>query len=177
MQLKKVNLIEPSLYQHTLAELFVKEVYSSNEKLYKDRNPASKIKIKSDIYLGKMAEFAVWNFLISQSKSSTFPDVGVYPQHLKSYDADIISADNRIHVKSCMNGGSYPNSWVFQPNDKLCTSPSDKDFVALVVCYPSKKFEAYFVSAKNITELYRPPVKQGVDKKVIYEEDLMSLEV
>jgi hypothetical protein len=119
----------------------------------------------------------VWNFLIAQGKSSTFPDIGVYPRKLKSYDADIISVGNDIHVKCCMDAGSYPNSWLFQPNEDVCTTPSDKEFVVLVVCYPAKRFEAYFVQAKNLVRLYRPPLKQGLDKKVIYEEDLVKLDI
>lgn len=174
---KKVKLIAPNLYQHQLAELFVKEVYASNQAHYDKRNQSNKSKVESDIYIGKMAEFAVWNLLIDQKKSATFPDIGVYPKELKSFDADISSGEIKIHVKSCMDVSQYPNSWVFQPNDPLCISPSDKEFLALVICYPDSKFEAYFVSASKLTKSYKPPRKEGLDKKVIYEEDLIKLEI
>jgi len=177
MLLKKVSLIAPSVYQHCLAELFMKEVYSTNKDQYDKRNQTNRSKVESDIYMGKMAEFAVWNFLVDQKKPATFPDIGVYPKELKSFDADINSGDVKIHVKSCMDVSQFPNSWVFQPNDSLCISPSDKEFLALVISYPSKKFEAYFVSASKVIELYRPPRKEGLDKKVIYEEDLITLEI
>jgi hypothetical protein len=177
MLLKKVKLIAPNNYQEVLADLFSKEVYSTNKEQYDKRNQTNRSKVESDIYIGKMAEFAVWNFLIEQSKSATFPDIGVYPKELKSFDADITSGDVKIHVKSCMDVWEYPNSWVFQPNDSLCTSPSDKEFIAFVICSPDKKFEAYFVLASKVIELYRPPRKEGLDKKVIYEENLMILEV
>ena len=177
MLLKKVKLIAPNNYQHTLAELFMKEVYSTNKEQYDKRNQTQRSKVESDIYIGKMAEFAVWNFLINQSKSATFPDIGVYPKELKSFDADITSGDVKIHVKCCMEVWDYQNSWVFQPNDSLCTSPSEKEFIAFVICSPDKKFEAYFVLASKVIGMYRPPRKESLDKKVIYEENLMVLEV
>jgi len=177
MLLKKVKLIAPNNYQEVLADLFSKEVYSTNKEQYDKRNQTNRSKVESDIYIGKMAEFAVWNFLIEQSKLATFPDIGVYPKELKSFDADITSGDVKIHVKSCMDVGDFPNSWVFQPNDFLCTSPSDKEFIAFVICYPVNKFEAYFISALKVLDMYRPPRNEWLHKKVIYEEELIKLEI
>jgi hypothetical protein len=160
-----------------LSELFSKEVYSTNKDQYDKRNQTNKSKVESDIYIGKMAEFAVWNFLVDQGKPATFPDIMIYPKEMKSFDADITSGDIKVHVKSCMDVSQFPNSWVFQPNDSLCTSPSEKEFIAFVICYPAKKFEAYFVSALKVIGMYRPPRKEGLDKKVIYEENLITLEI
>jgi hypothetical protein len=177
MLLKKVRLIAPNNYQHTLAELFMNEVYSTNKEFYEKRKQSDASKVKSDIYIWKMGEFSVCNFLIDQIKSATFPDIGVYPEKMKSFDADINSGDVKIHVKSCMDVGDFPNSWVFQPNDFLCTNPSEKEFIAFVICYPIKKFEAYFISALKVLDMYRPPRNEWLHKKVIYEEELIKLEV
>ena len=177
MNIKKKILISPNFYQKLLCELFMKEVYSTNKEQYEKRNQTNKNKVQSDIYIGKMAEFAVWNYLIKCNKLATFPDIGIYPKNLKSFDADIISKDIKVHVKSCNDIGVFPNSWLFQPNDTLCTFPSDKDFIAFVVCYPDNKFESYFIQANKIINLYKIPIKINLNKKVIYEEDLIKIKL
>lgn len=176
MQLRKLNLIPPNTYQHTLAELFSEEVFKTNG-IYKDRNNSKDSKIKADIYRGKMAEFAVWNYLISLQRQATFPDIAVYPKEMKSYDADIIAGNNKIHVKSFMVGGDMPISWMFQPNDTLIVNPSDEEFIAFVIMFPVKRFEAYFVQANKVLDLYKSPTMAGINKKTIFEDDLIQLEL
>lgn len=174
MQLKKVRLIEPDAYQEKLSDMFAHEVYETNREMYASRNQDNRLKVIADIYLGKMAEFAVWNLLQRQGKDATFPDIMIYKANKKSYDADITSGDTKIHVKSCIAMGLYPVSWVFQPNDPLTISPSNKDFLALVSIEEEKFFEAYFVKAIDVIDIYEAPRKEGLDKKVIYESTLLQ---
>jgi hypothetical protein len=174
MQLKKVRLIEPDSYQEKLSDMFAREVYETNREMYASRNQDNRLKVIADIYLGKMAEFAVWNLLQRQGKDATFPDIMIYKANKKSYDADITSGDTKIHVKSCIAMGLYPLSWVFQPNDPLTISPSNKDFLALVSIEEEKFFEAYFVKAIDVINIYEEPRKEGLQKKEIYESTLLQ---
>lgn len=174
MQLKKLKLIEPDKYQEKLADMFAREVYETNREMYESRNQNNRLKVIADIYVGKMAEFAVWNYLQRDGKDATFPDIVIYPAKKKSYDADITCGDVKIHVKSCISLGIYPVSWVFQPNDPVTISPSNKDFLALVSIEEERLFQAYFVKAIDVINIYEAPKKEGLDKKVIYESTLLQ---
>lgn len=175
MQLKKVNLIAPSLYQEKLSSLFSREVAYNSEsgKTYLDRtkNNASIEKIISDIYLGKMAEFAVFNYLVQQDKTPTYPDIGIYPNKRKSYDADILVGDTKIHVKSCVFNERFDNSWVFRPNDPIVKDPDDKDFVALCIL-ENNQFTGMFAKAIELVGMHKPPRNPNYPMAVIYEADL-----
>lgn len=179
MQLKKVKLIAPSPYQEKLCDLFSKEVFYNSEsgKTYIDRTKgnASENKIISDIYLGKMAEYAVWNYLMSQDKLPTEPDISIYPNKIKSYDADLKIGDTKIHVKSCVYNERFPNSWVFRPNDPIVKNPDDNDFVALCVLV-NNNFEGILVSAKKLVGMHKPPRNPNYNTAVIYEDDLLGEE-
>jgi hypothetical protein len=70
--------------------------------------------------------------------------------------------------------GVYPISWVFQPNDPVTINPSNKDFLALVSIEDDNSFNAYFVKAVDVLEMYEKPKKEGLDKKVIYESTLLQ---
>jgi len=174
MQLKKLKLIAPDTYQEKLSDIFSKEVFYTNLDKYKQRNQSDVKKVISDIYIGKMAEFAVWNYLQRDGKDATFPDIMIYSANKKSYDADITAGDVKIHVKSCVAMGVYPISWVFQPNDPVTISPSNKDFLALVSIEDDNSFNAYFVKALDVLKIYEKPKKEGLDKKVIYESTLLQ---
>jgi hypothetical protein len=174
MQLKKLKLIAPDTYQEKLSDIFSKEVFYTNLDKYKQRNQSDVKKVISDIYIGKMSEFAVWNYLQRDGKDATFPDIMIYPANKKSYDADITAGDVKIHVKSCVAMGVYPISWVFQPNDPVTINPSNKDFLALVSIEDDNSFNAYFVKAADMLQIYEKPKKEGLDKKVIYESTLLQ---
>jgi hypothetical protein len=172
---KKLKLTAPSTYQEALANLFSKEVFynSSSGNLYKTRtrNNVKEENLISDIYLGKMAEFAVWNFLHKQKKNATFPDINVYESYRKNYDADIMIGETKVHVKSCSEN-NYSNSWVFRPSDPIVSNPDKNDFVALVVLTKQSTFDAYFLSAIELLGMYKPPRNPDYHMMVIYEEDL-----
>ena len=174
MQLKKLKLIAPDAYQEKLADMFSKEVFNTNIEKYIERKQSDVKKIIADIYIGKMAEYAVWNYLQRDGKDATFPDIAIYPAKKKSYDADITCGDIKIHVKSCIAMGVYPISWVFQPNDPVTINPSNKDFLSLVSIEDDNSFNAYFVKAVDVLEMYEKPKKEGLDKKVIYESTLLQ---
>ncbi len=177
MQLKKVKLIAPSSYQEKLCDLFSKEVFHNSEsgKTYMDRtkNSGSENKIIADIYLGKMAEYAVWNYLVSQDKFPTEPELAIYSNKRKSYDADLKIGNTKIHVKSCVYNEKFSNSWVFRPNDPIVTNPDENDFVILCAL-KDNTFEGILVSAKKLVGMHKPPRNPNYNMSVIYEEDLLG---
>lgn len=174
MQPKKHNLIAPSLYQEKLCKVFSDEVYRSNKDMYARRNQDNESKVKADIYLGKLAEFAVFNYLWTAGKEVSAPDIMVYEVKDKSYDADLyINDTSPLHVKSCMETGGYGNSWVFQPNDPLVSKPNEDETIALVVVNDRGEFYCYIVKATEVASMYREPRKATLNKKVLYEEDFI----
>lgn len=188
MQLKKVNLIAPSSYQESLCDAFSKEVYYTNKKVYMDRhnhatttsergNSYAEQKFKQDIYSGKLAEFAVYNYILSQGKSVTPPDIDIYHGRKKSFDADLtVNNETPIHVKSCIETNGWELAWLFQPNDKLIAEPSDKEVIFLVTISASKEFSAYILKAIDFIGKYEDPKFGILKKKVIYESNLIAAE-
>jgi hypothetical protein len=176
MQPKKLRLIAPSNYQERLCTLFSSEVYHTNKDMYSSRNQTDENKVRSDIYLGKMAEFAVYNYLISKGKKCSSPDILIYEAKQKSYEADLfVNGSSPLHVKSCMDSKIYSNSWVFQPNDPLVISPTEDETIALVIVKPNAEFDCYIVKALDVLDMYRAPRKIELNKKVLYEEDFIQL--
>lgn len=174
MQPKKLRLIAPSNYQERLCTLFSNEVYHTNKEMYASRNQTSETKVKADIYIGKMAEFAVFNYLVSKGKDCSAPDILIYEGNKKSYDADLfVNGSSPLHVKSCVDSRIYSNSWVFQPNDPLVTNPAEDEAIALVIIRPDAVFDCYIVKAPDVIDMYRAPRKIELNKKVLYEEDFI----
>ncbi len=172
MQPKKLRLIAPSPYQERLCTLFASEVFHTNKDMYASRNQSIESKVRSDIYLGKLAEFAVFNYLISKGKVCSAPDITIYEAKQKSYDADLyVNKTSPLHVKSCIESKGYGNSWVFQPNDPLVISPVEDETIALVIASPDAVFDCYIVKALDMVSMYRAPRKIELNKKVLYEED------
>lgn len=134
-------------------------------------------KFKADIYIGKLAEFAVYNFILAQGKPVTFPDIEIYHGRKKSFEADLtVNNETPIHVKSCMETNGYDNSWLFQPNDKLTTEPSESEVIFLVSISPTKEFNAYILKAVDYVGKYENPRNEQLKKKVIYEATLIATE-
>ncbi len=175
MQPKRHNLIAPSSYQESLCSAFSNEVYQTNKDIYAQRNQNNESKVKNDIYIGKLAEFAVYNYLLSKGKIVSAPDIMIYESKKKSYDADLyINKDSPLHVKSCIDTGSQYNSWLFQPNDPVTNEPTEDDMISFVVITPEALFYCYIVKASDILDTYREPRNKLLNKKAIYEIDLIK---
>lgn len=166
----KVNLSPITEYQDKQCNLFSKySVYSSLEE-YKKRNQTNKDKIISDIYYGKVSEFLVYNYLVFKGKKLASPDLNIYLGNNKSYDADLILDNAKIHVKSHVINGNFPVSWVFQKNDPLLSHPNSDDYLALVVINKGINY----MYLKKISEVtFSPPMKESLrtTKMCIYEKD------
>jgi hypothetical protein len=169
----KIQLKAIPEYQEKQCDLFSKfSVFSSLDE-YKKRNQLNKEKIIKDIYNGKIAEFLVYNFLISKQKKINAPDLNIYNKYNKSYDADLVLENANIHVKSHIVNNNFPVSWVFQKKDPLLLKVNDDEFLALVVM----KNNINYMYLKKISEVkFKQPLKESLRKtKVcIYEKDLIQ---
>jgi len=164
----KIELRKPTQYEQRICKVFAEECAVSNSKEYSRRNQGNLEKVIQDIYYGKIAEVLVHDYLVSKRKNPSAPDFMIYDSRTKSFDADIKVHTKKIHVKSCMDGSSFPNSWLFQPNDPIIKNKSDDDILALVVL--SNKPYMYFRTIKQ--SKLRKPLKTSLDKVVIYERDI-----
>jgi len=172
--MKKFILPEATEYQKKLCKLFAEYSVITNVNEYQKRNQYNQEKIKKDIYQGKLSEFMVFNFLLNSNKTPYPPDIMVYNKRNKSFDCDLLTTDNvKIHVKSCSNKSRYPNSWLFQPQDPLTIVPKENNFIFLTVLDAEKPY-TYIHSAKDVIDWYKPPLKKELNKKVIYEEDIIK---
>lgn len=176
MQLKKISLIAPSLYQEKISQLFAKQSAINQQEFYAFKGEGSLSKLEMWAYNGKMAEYAVFNTLLSfpQYKYVIPPDVIIYTRDRKSHDADIKTEEKNIHVKSCMVVGDRLSSWLFSTEDKLVKTPKDNDIVALVSITLPNKFDAYFVEASKLVGNYKKPFSEKTVAHAIYEEDLIT---
>ena len=88
---------------------------------------------------------------------------------------NMVNGHKHMHIKSCTYGTKYPNSWLFQPTDKITTSPSELDMLALVIVEPPKNFSCYFVKALDVLDMYENPMKEELvklGKKMLYESTI-----
>ena len=164
----KRQLKQPTQYEKETSLLFAHYCANTNLSEYSKRNQEDVKKIVNDIQSGKIAELLVHRYLIEKGKPCTPPDFVIYPPKHKSFDADLVCEGINIHVKSCIPSAKWSNSWVFQPNDKLVKSPEDSDYIALVVLGNDPYFR--LMKADNVR--YGVPRKRGLNKAVIYEENL-----
>lgn len=159
-------------YQKKICEMFAIETFESNIDEYARRKQRNIEKIKRDIYQGKVAEFMVHNWFKDQGLL-VIVDIHLHPKRIKSFNADMVTDSENIHVKSCIDGGKYPNSWMFQPYDKVVSNPNDSDVFAFVVIQNEGGY-MYLVKPDQVE--FKPPVLKHLRKMVVYEEDLIAKE-
>lgn len=176
MQLKKLKLIAPSSYQEFLCDRFAYESAINQKDYYAKKGEGDVSKLKQWAYLGKMAEYAVFNTLISYEsyKILTPPDIFIYEKKRKSHAADIVADGSQVHVKSFMEKEGRSPSWLFSTEDKIVTNPTDKDIVALVMVSPEGLFQAYFIQAQKLVGLYEKPINPTTIAHAIYETTLLQ---
>ena len=177
MQLKKVSLIAPSSYQEALSEAFATQSAINQQSYYAKKGEGNVSKLSEWAYVGKLAEFAVFNTLISFDKYKFVspPDIMIYEKKRKSHAADIVSDGKQIHVKSCMVRDGREISWLFSTEDKIVRRPEEDDIVALVTITSTKVFEAYFVTATDLVGKYEKPFNPTTIAHAIYESTLIEL--
>jgi hypothetical protein len=168
---KKIPLETLSEYQIEQCKLFSEYSFSTSITKYSERNQSDIEKIKSDIFLGKTAEFMVYNYLNQKQKNPTTPDLNIYSATKKSFDADISTENVKIHVKSHKVNNNFPVSWVFQKSDPLITHKDKNNYLALIVLD-----NINYMYIININDaVFKEPIKDSLknNKVCIYEKDLI----
>jgi len=176
--MKKIKLKRPSDNILKLCKKFAEASASTSKSEYARRGQVNLDKIKMDIYRGKIAEFMVYNLMVSKNIPVTKPDVKIYKGSDKSFDSDLIIEGNNIHIKSHFVNHTFPISWVFQKNDKITQRGAnrDKDYLCLVVMH--ENFDGWFYMSHVNQFDFKPPVKKTLrlTKVCIYESDLDIVE-
>lgn len=112
---------------------FSQKVLSTNLSEYSRRKQTNVSLIKSQIYEGKLAEFAVCDYFnkFTQLQCGA-PDLNIYEKGQKSFAADLVLKNGtNVHVKSqnLESVKRYGKSWICQKNDPLVKNPSPHDMV------------------------------------------------
>lgn len=151
----------------------VKDNYAKNRK---QSNPE---KLKFDMITGKLAELAVYDYLVRKSRFANIsePDFNIYAAKQKSFDADLFTEKWNFHVKSQHQSQSdkYGLSWIFQKSDKLTHTPKLSDIICF--CTVGDEFvNVYSIRrAVDLIGLYKPLKLAHLSSKVaIYGEDLQN---
>lgn len=144
--------------------------------MYSAKGTGDTKKLEQYAYIGKMAEYAVFNTLLSSGryKSITPPDIAIYSKEQRSHAADLVADGKKIHVKSCNATEWIATSWLFSTEDPIVDNPTEDDIVAFVAIRPvNKKFDCYFVKATELKGMYKKPVYAKTVAHAIYESDLI----
>jgi len=156
---------------------FSEEVDTS---FYSKRNQFDNTKRKADTKIGKLGELAVYYHF--KDKNISYPDFKIYSAKEKSWDYDLKTKNENIHVKSqeTLQGAKYGISWIFQLEDKHIKNYNDNDYVAFVsVNLLNKSAEIKSImSVKSLHEkqLFKKPILNKLNSKsAVYFEDLKDL--
>ena len=145
----------------------------ANVRVYLGRARITEEKARNDIFIGKIAEFAVSRSIPGCSE----PDVTIHEK--PTWGADLKLPDGtKVHVKtqSVEQAAKYGTSWIFEKKDRgvkskkpgiaaLCVSNSDGS-VCIHAIVP--------VQYLHDKELFKPTKLKFRDKVAIYAEDLVD---
>lgn len=176
--IRRYNISPPTDIQKDVCARFAKESVDTSAGYYSShRNQHDVSKVIRDIYIGKCAEFSVYNFFnTSGVYEVSEPDVNIYDTYSKSFDCDIYMEDKHVHVKSY-----YPSSievsWVFDPKDSLISNPSKLDVLALCDLNTDGSGVLYLMKGLLAIPFYRDPMLARLKgkKKCIYLNDIKNL--
>lgn len=154
---------------------------------YRRRNQSNPERIMAQITDGKLGELFACKYLKNKGFKCTDPDFEIYASRNKSFDADLFSNEQPIHVKTqnITSANKYGSSWVFQAggvgfgNRDPCLDESQDDWCVFVTVDHEKQSATVF-GPFNINDV-RPHMKdpklehlKGI-KKCIYLEDIVNL--
>jgi hypothetical protein len=155
-----------------LCEHFAEKCYLTNISKYQRRNQFDPLKIKNDIFVGKMAEFAIYFIFLDRGiKDISIPDLKVYDKRFKSFDADLKTEKINLHIKTqdLQSSLKYGISWVFQKEDSLVKNPKDNDYF-IGTQFDNNTFEVKIMLPKYVKNLKfdEPRLKKLSSKTCVY---------
>lgn len=172
-------IIDISDEEKLLCIKFANDVVNTNVRKYAQRNQTDKKKIIEDIYIGKVAEYATYNYLKSKGRQLEAPDIKIYGAKNKSFSADLSDGSLMFHVK-CMKHDTakrFGLSWSFQKEDPLVTRPDNRDVLVLCEYIDGTIDIKSVIQAKRVINIYTKPVLEklwGI-KKVLQWNDINNL--
>ena len=127
-------------------EEFADKRIEGSKSLYAHRGEARVEKIRNDIIIGAMGEFAIKKVLKDMKLKCTDPDLKIYEGRKKSFEADLFCEKKNIHVKSqsTFSAERYGYSWLCQRTDPLYKDPQENDLFAFN-CVDLEKREVTFL--------------------------------
>jgi len=83
------------------------------------------------LWLGKIGEIAVYQFLKKDGENPSKPDMIAEKQ--TRHNPDIVGLDSKrkYHVKTSINIVEESRSWVFEKRNTITTAPDDNDYLCL----------------------------------------------
>jgi len=152
---------KPSKYVLDKVREFAHKRVKGSSALYSSRGEKNLSKMEEDIIIGTLGEYAVQYYCKTIGLKCTRPDLKIYENRRKSFDADLTSVvrdkEIKLHVKSQSTNSikRYGLSWLFQKSDSLVKSPDDEDMMVFCSVDP-KVWEVTivgFVHPKLVCEL------------------------
>ena len=171
-------IIKLSKYHLKKCEKFADEQLKGSAKLYAYRGENSKLKMREDIIIGKLAEVGACKYFKSKK-----PDFTIYERKKKSYGPDLRLGNLRVHVKGQSEESvkRYGHSWLFQRSDQIVRNATPYDVIVLT-SVSVRKLEVHIlklIRAREINKwgeckvpqyrhtkvaLYLEEIKDGYDK-------------
>jgi hypothetical protein len=171
---------------------FAEKQYTTTLSQYAKRNQSDPTKIKYDCMIGKIGEWGIHGYFISQGYTCTEPDMNIYPSYQKNWNKDMVSSGVSVTIKSQSYEQSvrFGTSWTFQYSgngmghkDKIFDSRENEYIFAACVVKLNEDGTA-LVSVKTTTtvsDLFRhnlfgepkSPNLVGI-KKVVYYDSILD---
>lgn len=180
--LKPLFNIRLPLQVRQLCEHFADRRMLGSADVYAFRGEASQQKMREDILVGALAEFAVYEFLKDKVEGLTRPDITIQQAKQKTFRPDLTSPTAKFHVKAqtTRSAQRYGYSWLFQKEDRLLNFPTlDEYFVFCSVAEHS--FEVKILGIALVRDIVNlelvgvPKIpKYAYTKKAIYLDDLLK---
>ena len=180
----KSNRITLSNHIKEKCKAFADQRIGGSENLYRQRGELNRDKMWYDIYIGTLAEFAVYKQLTKIASNVTKPDLEIYSARNKSYSADLVCDDLFVHVKSqgIKSAEAYGSSWLFSKGDKLFSEDNPEDILVFCIVHDDETVEIkHSISAYDIVKadlLAEPKVyRYKFSKIAIYLQDIIDSEI
>lgn len=156
---------------HTLSKKYIPEIVEfatlvARDKavMYKQRNPeTTALKIYSDLYSGKVAEYCLWEMLTKLGYKISKPQV--YNENFK-HDADFLVDNKKVHVKSFHYLSRYKYTWLVESKADYVMNPGIDDYMALGIGVKELTYRFVWLHCQDI--IYKDPIKNMPSKRAIY---------
>jgi len=186
MRFAKMMTNEEWDQQYSKCKKFANLQLDTSQDQYRRRNQSNPTRIVQQIADGKMGELLAYDHMKRLGFECTEPDFAIYTARFKSFDADLISGNTHVHVKSQnrTSADKYGTSWVFQAGGRgfghvdPCVQEGESWCIFVVVDHETHSAEIHGpLDMVNVRPHFKDPKLQhlvGI-KKCIYLADIDSV--